>query len=138
MSTRMQNFLSSEMKMEISGTGFGSLPKKLTQNSYFKFEHFPEFTKQSKNLFYPLHWTRVCLSKDSNTSLGRLFVDGELLIEQEVKVKNQPDNLNLDLGWSGTRYKFPGKTTDLNIFASALTVEEMKLQISPGVEACGF
>ena len=33
-------------------------------------------------LFYPLQWTRVCLSKDSNTSVLRLVVDGELLGEE--------------------------------------------------------
>ena len=88
-------------------------------------------------MFYPLQWIRVCLSKDSNTSLARLVVDGELLIEQEVKVKNQPDNLNLVLGsWtsssSGNTYEDTGQTTDLNIFSSALTVEQMKSLISAG------
>ena len=61
----------------------------------FRFEDLPTPLKQSKVLFYPLQWTRLCLSKDSNTSLVRLVVDGELLVEQEVKVKSQPDNLTL-------------------------------------------
>ena len=64
----------------------------------FKFEDSPMFTAQSASLFYPLQWTRVCLSRDSNTSLVRLVVDGELLLETDWKVKNQPDNLNLVLG----------------------------------------
>ena len=88
-------------------------------------------------MFSPLQWTRVCLSKDSNTSLARLVVDGELLIEQEVRVKNQPDNLNLVLG-AYQDVEFPGQTTDLNIFSSALTVEQMKSQTSPGNEKCGL
>ena len=103
----------------------------------FQFEDFPPNSNQSKILLYPLQWIRVCLSKDSNTSLARLVVDGELLIEQEVKVKNQPDNLNLVLGSrtsssSGNTYEDTGQTTDLNIFSSALTVEQMKSLISAG------
>ena len=70
-------------------------------------------------------------------------MDGELLIEQEVKVKNQPNNLNLVLGtWtspsSGSTYEYPGQTTDLNIFSSALPVEQMKSQTTPGEKECGL
>ena len=36
------------------------------------FEQYPGFSKQREALFYPLQWTRVCLSKDSETSLVRL------------------------------------------------------------------
>ena len=64
----------------------------------FEFEDSKESSNKSKILFYPLQWTRVCLSRDSNTSLVRLVVDSELVIEQEVKVKRKPDNLNLVLG----------------------------------------
>ena len=108
-----------------------------------RFEDSQLLSKQSKILFYPLQWTRVCLSKDSNTSLARLVVDGELLIEQKVKVKNQPDNLHLLLGiWtspsSGNTYEYPVQTTDLNIFSSALTVEQMKSQTSAGEKECGL
>ena len=110
---------------------------------FFKFEDSPIFSNHSKTLFYPLQWTRICLSKDSNTSIARLVVDSELLIEQEVKVKNQPDNLNLVLGtWtspsSGSTYEYPGQTTDLNIFSSALTVEQMKSQTMAGEKECGL
>ena len=79
----------------------------------FKFEDSPTFSNQSKILFYPLQWTRVCLSRDLNTSIARLVVDGELLIEQEVKVKNQPDNLTLELGAMNSN-EYPGQTTNLN------------------------
>ena len=104
----------------------------------FQFEDSQQISNQSKTLFYPLQWTRVCLSKDSNTSQARLVVDGQLLIEQEVKVKNQPDNLNLVLGWNGYNFEYPGQTTDLNIFSSALTVEQMKSQTIPGGVKCGL
>ena len=98
-----------------------------------QFEDSPRFLGQSEILFYPLQWTRVCLSKDP--SIARLVADGELLIEKEMKVKNDPDNLNLVLGlmWE---HEYPGQTTNLNIFASALTVEQMKLRTSAGTEEC--
>ena len=62
---------------------------------YFVFEDSLEFSNQSKILFYPHQWTRVCLSRNSNTSTVRLVVDGELFVETDVKVKKNPDNLNL-------------------------------------------
>ena len=42
-----------------------------------QFEDSTEFSNKSDILFYPLQWTKVCLSRDSNTSLVRLVVDGE-------------------------------------------------------------
>ena len=65
-------------------------------------------------------------------------MDGELLIEQEVKVKSQPEHLNLVMGWSGGNYEYPMQTTDLNIFSSVLTVEQMKSQTSSGDIECGL
>ena len=111
-----------------------------TTYTQFSFQSagLPVISNQSKILFYPLQWTRVCLSKDSNTSLARLVVDGEIVIEKEVKVKNRPRNLNLGLGMSGFTYEEPGKTTNLNIFSSALNVEQMKSQTSPGEKQCGL
>ena len=108
-----------------------------------KIEDSPLMENQSKILFYPLQWTRVCFSKDSNTSKVRLVVDGELLIEQKVKVKNQPENLKLVMGswtepttnWFGDTYENPGQVTNLNIFSSALAVEKIKSQTTPG---CGL
>ena len=105
----------------------------------FELEDSPRFTVKSASLFYPLQWTRVCLSMDSNTSTVRLVVDGELLLQKVWKVKNKPDNLNLVLGSgiSGTS-EYPGQTTSLNIFSSALPLEQMKLQTSAGKEECGL
>ena len=103
----------------------------------FRFEDPSLISIKSPILFYPHQWTRVCLSKESNTSLTRLVVDGKLLVEKEVKVKSQPKNLNIVLGWSGTRVEFTGRTTDVNIFSSALSVEEMNSQTSPGKTECG-
>ena len=40
------------------------------------------FTKQTETVFFPLQWTRVCLSVDSNKVM--LVVDGQLLGEKDV------------------------------------------------------
>ena len=104
----------------------------------FKFEDSLKFSAQSTSPFYPLQWTRVCLSSNSKTSLVRLVVDGELLMETDWKVKNRPDNLNLVLGvWKKSKEQ-TGRTTNLNIFSSALPVEQMKYQTSAGDKECGL
>ena len=107
------------------------------------FRDLPDFQNQSVILLYPLQWTRVCVSKDSKTSIVRLVVDGELLVENEVKVKDQPANLHLVLGSytspnSGNTYELPGKTTNLNIFSTALTVDEMKSITRVEEAECGL
>ena len=110
----------------------------------FAFEDSPMLSNQSETLFYPLQWTRVCLSKDSITSLARMVVDGELLVEEEVRVKSQPDKLDLVLGITPCigdecgRGEYPNRITNLNIFSSALTVEQMKSQTRPGERECGL
>ena len=65
-------------------------------------------------------------------------MNGELLIEKKVEVKNKPQNLNLVLGTDGLSFEYPGQTTSLNIFSASLTLEQMKSQTSPGVRDCGL
>ena len=69
-----------------------------------------------------------------------MVADGEKWLEESWLVKNKPDNLNLVLGLSGgqTPDEGPGRTTNLNIFSSALPVEQMILQTSPEAEKCGL
>ena len=81
---------------------------------WFKIEDSKWFSAQRKVLFYPLQWTKVCLSRDSNTSSARLIVDGENLIEEYYMGKNKPGNLKLVLD-------YPGCTTNLNIFSTSLS-----------------
>ena len=67
-----------------------------------------------------------------------MVVDGELLVEKVWKVKKKPANLNLLLGLWEEHFEKPGRTTNLNIFSSALPVEQMKLQTGGGEEECGL
>ena len=90
----------------------------------FKFVDYPSFSNISEVLFYPLQRTRVCLSKDSNTSMVRLVLDSELLFEKEVLIKNEPTNLNLVFGTNGGTNEYHGQTTNENIFSSTLNVEQ--------------
>ena len=98
---------------------------------WFKIEDSKWFSAQRKVLFYPLQWTKVCLSRDSNTSSARLIVDGENLIEEYYMGKNKPGNLKLVLD-------YPGCTTNLNIFSTSLAVERMKLITTAGEGECGL
>ena len=90
----------------------------------FKFEYYPSFSNKSEVLFYPLQPTRVCLSKDSNTSMVRLVLDSELLFEKEVMIKNEPTNLNLVFVTNRGTNEYHGQTTNENIFSSILNVEQ--------------
>ena len=83
--------------------------------------------------------TRVCLSIDSETSLPRMVVDGELLVEKKVRLSDQPDNLKLVLG-QGKREKseYPGQITNVNIFSLALSTKQMKLQTKEEEGKCGL
>ena len=63
-----------------------------------KFEGWSTYGVTSDYLFYPLQWTRVCLSMDSNSSEVQFVVEGELLVHKPIWVKKRPDNLNLTLG----------------------------------------
>ena len=92
-------------------------------------------------VFFPLQWTRACLSLDSNASKMRLVVDGQLLGEEEYRREEdryRPANLSLVLG-GDPHYEFekPIKLADLNVFKSSLSVERMVGLTRAGEEECG-
>ena len=53
-------------------------------------------------------------------------------------MKNQPDNLDIVLGLMGSYKENSLQMSDLNIFSSALAVEQLKSQTSPGEKECGL
>ena len=83
----------------------------------------------------------MCLSLDSLASKIRFVVDGQLLREAEYEKEmdiNRPDDLSLVLGRYPTlSYEITGKTADLNIFSSALSVEGMQSMTMAGQRECG-
>ena len=100
-----------------------------------------EFLVQISSVFFPLQWTKMCLSVDSTAGKLKLVVDGQLLGEAEYDKKgdpNRPTNLNLLLGLNPNLFwEYTGKTTNLNIFHSALSVERMQRMTKAGGEDCG-
>ena len=109
----------------------------------FKDSHY--FLAFSDVIFYPLQWTRVCFSisidRISSNSTIILVADGKKWIEDSWLVKKKPDNLNLVLGLNYVKTEGkerPGRNTDLNIFSSALPVDQMIAQTSPEAEECGL
>ena len=99
---------------------------------------------QTKTVFFPLQWTRVCLSVDSTSSKVTLVVDGQLFGE-ETYVREEdiyrPENLFLLLGldfWSSKDIlEYPGRITELNVFSPPLSLEGMVGLTTAGGEECG-
>ena len=114
----------------------------------FKFMDSHYFLAYSDVLFYPLQWVRVCFSisidPTSKNSTVIMVADGHKWIEDSWVVKNKPDNLDLILGLRGNSWRRekgseqPGRTANLNIFSSALPVDQMILMTSPGEEECSL
>ena len=100
-----------------------------------------DFTIQVDVLFFPLQWTRMCLSLDLSTARIRLITDGQLRLEaiyEKEKDQDRPNHLSLLLGlYPDTHEENTGKTTNLNLFSSALSVERMQRVTEAGNEDCG-
>ena len=99
-------------------------------------------TIQTEDLFFPLQWTRACLSFDS--SKIKMVANGQLLVDEEYKKiedTDRPASLNLRLGFNIDEYGFAqeyiGKFTNLNVFKSSLPVQRMIGMTTAGEEECG-
>ena len=97
---------------------------------------------QIEALFFPLQWTRACLSLGSSKT--KLVVDEQVLVDMEYKKDedaNRPANLNLRLGFFldqwGTDGEYVIKTAELNVFKSSLSVERMIGMTTAGGDECG-
>ena len=87
----------------------------------------------TSTLYFPLQWTRVCVSLDSDSAMVRLVVDGQMLGQKEYKVEEdlyKPTNLAILL-------VYPGLVSSLNMFFSALSLERMVGLTTAGGEECG-
>ena len=99
------------------------------------------FLEKIEAIFFPLQWTRVCLSVDSMASKMTLVVDGQLLGEEEYKREEEfqrPANVHLIVGFYPAFFTFEntGSVSGLNIFSSSLPLERMKKLTVAGQE-CG-
>ena len=98
-------------------------------------------TVQTKAVFFPLQWTRTCISVDSIASKVTLVVDGKLMGETEYRRKedkNRPEKIHLLLGYHHkSKRESTGMIADLNMFNSSLSVERMEGLTSAGEKECG-
>ena len=96
------------------------------------------FVEQRETVFFPLQWTRACLSLDSSKVV--VVVDGQLLGEREYRREEDTDrldDLNLRLGVNFFGYEDPAKIANLNVFNSSLLADRMVGLTSAGEEECG-
>ena len=98
------------------------------------------------SIWFPLTWTRVCVSLD--TVSGTVVVDtngqvGEEKVHQEALEDdgNRPLVLNITVGYSvdAWRYvqEFSGQYSHLNVFSSPLSTARMVAMTSADSEECG-
>ena len=101
--------------------------------------------KETETVFFPLQWTRVCISLDSIASTVSLVVDGQLLVEEEYRREEdefRPANLSLLVGFysdklTAEREEYTGRVANLNVFASSTSVERMVGLTTAGADECG-
>ena len=116
-------------------------------NTQYIFELGPRFfAKQVESTFFPLQWTRVCVSVDSAASKVLIVVDGQLLMEEEYKREEDnkfPTNVSIltgffsDNGKTAEKEEYTGRTTNLNVFGSNLSEEQILRMTTPGTPECG-
>ena len=95
---------------------------------------------QTETVFFPLRWTRACLSLNSVGTKVTLVVDGQLLGEKVYRREdwNGPANLSLLLGLNPLGpIELTGRVSELNIFGSSLSPEKMMVLTTAGGEGCG-
>ena len=112
-------------------------------NTVFKASLGPvSFVKATDAVFFPLQWTRACLSVGA-TKVA-LMVDGQLLGEEEYRREedvSRPANFSLQLGIflapSGYMEEYAGMVANLNVFNSSLNLERALRLTMPGDLECG-
>ena len=80
---------------------------------------------QTGTMFFPLQWSRACVSLDSAGSKMRVVVDGQLMGEEEYKREAdeyKPTNISLMLGFAAlSREEYTGRHSEIKIFNSPLS-----------------
>ena len=95
-----------------------------------------EFSVTSAAPFFPLQWTKVCLSFNENNSEANFAVDGVLLKEKSLTVEEGPQNVTVVLGLGDGYKKGSGQITNLNIFSTPRP-NKSKMMTMSGSDICG-
>ena len=94
-----------------------------TYTQYKVYLHSVYLVQQLRVVFFPLQWTRMCLSLDSLANKFSLVVEGKL---GEREYTKRGEISSLVLGYDPISGKeFPVKISDLNVFSSSLPLERM-------------
>ena len=98
-------------------------------------------TVKTEVKFFPLKWSMVCLALDFNLYLMQVVVDGKLLGEKQGFTKQEigtvPEHFSLLIGIDNMMDENTGRTTNLNVFSSVLSVDRMEGMTRSGGEDCG-
>ena len=112
-----------------------------TYTEYYAYLGPAEIIVTTGTAFFPLQWTRACLSLDWIASKVRMVVDGQLLGEGDYRREEddkRPSNLRLVLGFDPyMEHEYPVKIANFNVFNSSLSVERMIGLTKAGEEECG-
>ena len=95
-----------------------------------------EFSVTPAATFFPLQWTKVCLSFNGNNSEANFAVDGVLLREKSLTVEEGPQNVTVVLGLGDGYKKGSGQITNLNIFSTPRP-NKSKMMTMSGSDICG-
>ena len=93
------------------------------------------FTVTSPSLFFPMQWTRVCFSFNSNNSRATLVVDGKRLMEKVIPLSQKRLDLDLVLGLGDGNQETPGMVTNVHIFSEPKNT--MEAMTKADTEHCG-
>ena len=113
-------------------------------NTYTEFKvrlGLVNYIAHSERVWFPLSWSRVCLSLDTVTGNVRLVVNGEVLkdmVHKEALKEDEwrPAKLDMVLGYS-PKSEFTGMISQLNMFSSPLSTARMVALTEAGGEECG-
>ena len=93
----------------------------------------PSLVVINSTIRFPLQWTRVCVSLDTDSAMIRLVVEGQMLGQEEFKV-DEDVNKTATIQIIVTRES--GYVSSMNVFSSALSLERMEGMTTAGGEEC--
>ena len=96
--------------------------------------------KETMPIFFPKHWTRVCMSIDLDKSTVKVAVNGKMLEDgshPDIKAlkSKKPSKFTIRLGKQDNGIH--SKWTDLNMFKNPLDAKKMVAMTTSGTKECG-
>ena len=95
-----------------------------------------DFTLTSSSIFFPMQWTRVCFSYDSDSYMASMAVNGYKLQDRTAYVDPLIGMVQVIIGWGGSTQESPGRFTNINIFSTPLA-NMSEMFTTAGDQHCG-